>query len=125
MRNISEPQLSPATLVVHCLVERTGDQWQAFSIEFGLAAQADTHLDASRKLEDMVRSYVYDALVGEDREHASKLLARKATFEVRAKYYWTLFLKALGRLFGKSGDEPASRGTYERPLPLTPTVCGV
>jgi hypothetical protein len=113
--------MAPASLIVHCLYEKIGDQWQAFSLEFGLAAQADTYPEAQGKLDEMVRSYVFDALVGEDREHASELLARRATAEVYLKYYMTLSANLLRRLFG--GESRSIRGTYERPLPMTPTGC--
>jgi hypothetical protein len=115
------PRMAPASLIVHCLYEKIGDQWQAFSLEFGLAAQADTYPEAQGKLDEMVRSYVFDALVGEDREHASELLARRATAEVYLKYYMTLSANLLRRLFG--GESRSIRGTYERPLPMTPTGC--
>lgn len=121
MPESSDPRMTPASLIVHCLYERKGDQWQAFSLEFGLAAQADSYQEAERKLDQMVRWYVFDALVGEDREHAAELMARKAAGEVYLKYYITLLSKLLRRLFG--GKNEATRGTYERPLPLTPSGC--
>jgi hypothetical protein len=116
------PQMSPASLIVHCLFEKKGDQWQAFSLEFGLAAQADSYVEASRKLEAMARSYVYDALVGEDKEHAVVLLARKATFEVYMKYYAILAAALLRKIFGR-GRDGSNRGTYESPMPLMPANC--
>lgn len=36
----------------------------------------------------MIRTYVYDALVGEDREHAWELLQRKAHPRVYLLYYF-------------------------------------
>lgn len=121
MSDTSEPRMSPASLIVHCLLERRDDQWQAFSLEFGLAAQADSDREAMQKLEDMVRSYVYDALVGEDREHASLLLARRAAARVFLKYYLVLAMSLLRRLGGRRNG--AYPGTYERPLPLMPASC--
>lgn len=115
-----EPHLSPASLIVHCLFERKGDQWQAFSLEFGLAAQADSYEEAARKLEHMLQSYVYDALVGEDKEHAAVLMNRRATLAVYVKYYAILAMSFLRRF---DGPRDKSRGTYERPMPLMPVSC--
>jgi hypothetical protein len=71
----------PTKLGLSCIVEPKGAQWQAFSLEFGLAAQADTMQDAKHRLDSMIRAYVSDALVGEDREHAHELLTRRATWQ--------------------------------------------
>ena len=79
--------LSPIQLTIRCIAERKGDQWQAFSLEFGLAAQGDSLDDVKRKLESMILNYVHDALIGEDRQHAVALLSRRATLSVFLKYY--------------------------------------
>lgn len=78
---------SPTCLLVRCVANKTGGQWQAFSLEFGLAAQADTFAVVRRKLEAMLESYLYDALAGEDREHAAELLSRRAPWWVFARWY--------------------------------------
>jgi hypothetical protein len=78
---------SPVCFLVRCVANKSGDQWQAFSLEFGLAAQADTFALARRKLEGMIHSYLYDALVGEDREHAEELLSRRAPWWVFVRWY--------------------------------------
>src|SRR5438132_89006 len=75
----TEPENSPFCFVIHYYVERRGNQWQAFSLEFGLAAQGDTREEVESKLDSMIDSYLYDALEGEDREHAYELLTRRAT----------------------------------------------
>lgn len=86
---------SPTCFLVRCVANRVGDQWQAFSLEFGLAAQADTFPLARRKLDEMIRSYLYDALAGEDREHAEELLSRRAPWWAFARYYESRLRKAL------------------------------
>lgn len=91
------PAVAPK--VVHCLLERNGDQWQAFSLELGLAAQGDSAQAASAKLEAMVKSYVYDAIYGEDKDFAEELLSRKATAAVHARYYLAALLLGLKRCF--------------------------
>lgn len=78
---------SPTCLLVRCVAYKTGDQWQVFSLEFGLAAQADTFAVARRKIEAMIQSYLYDALAGEDREHAGELLSRRAPWWAFARWY--------------------------------------
>lgn len=95
------------TLVVRCLIERKGDQWQAFSLEYGLAAQAESSIDAKRKLRDMVEEYLFDALVGEDQAHAVELLSRRATWQVFAKYYYARCLSS-------------GRGIYASVVPVAP-----
>jgi hypothetical protein len=109
---------SPAQLIVHCVAERKEGYWQAFSLEFGLAVQGDTLPDVKHRLESMLVSYVYDALVGEDREHASELLNRKATLGVYAKYYFADFRSRVERVWGASRD----RILFSEPVPLQP-VC--
>jgi hypothetical protein len=108
--------LSPSDLVLRCYAEREQGKWQAFCLDLCLAAQADEFDDAKRKLEEMILSYVYDATVGEDREHAAYLLTRKAPLWHRAKYYVYLALQNLGML----GENV--RRTFQEALPLTPTL---
>ena len=73
--------------VVHCLAMLRDGQWQAFSLEYGLAVQADSLAIAKKKLDGMIHSYLYDALFGEDRDHAKELLGRKAHWRVYLRYY--------------------------------------
>jgi len=101
-------------LTVRCIVEPKNGQWQAFSLEFGLAAQADSMEDAKRRLDLMIRSYVYDALVGEDREHAHELLLRRATWRVYFRYY-------MACISSKPGAR--SNHAYHDPLALEPKAC--
>jgi hypothetical protein len=109
------PDMTLTQLVVRCLIERKGDQWQAFSLEFGLAVQGDSAVEVRRKLESMLECYVRDALVGEDREHAFELLRRKATWRVYFHYYlaWSR-----SHLTGSSAGK-----IYREPLPLEPKHC--
>lgn len=84
--------------VVRCYAECKDGVWQAFSMEYGLAAQGESYADVKAKLEAMVRDYLYDAIYGEDREHQEVLLARKAPLYQRAKYQLYSFLSRLGQL---------------------------
>lgn len=116
---MSATQLSPTGLIVHCFYEKKDGQWQAFSLQFGLAAQADSFEEARRKLESMVRSYVYDALAGEDRDHAQELMSRKATRAVYVKYYSFMATSFLRHLLG-AGSNGSNNGIYDQPMPLMP-----
>lgn len=84
----------PLRLVVRCLAQKQDAQWQAFSLEFGLAAQADSFAEVKRKLDAMIQDYLYDALVGEDREHACALLSRRAPWWVFARYYYARIISS-------------------------------
>lgn len=83
-------------LALRCYADKEGDQWQAFCLDLNLAAQAASFDEARRKLHSMIDEYVYDALAGEDQEHADYLLSRKAPFFCFAKYYWYLTLYKIG-----------------------------
>ena len=118
---LSQPDKSPSPLqyVIHYFVERKGDQWQAFSLELGLAVQADTQSEVRQKLELMIVSYLCDALLGEDRAHAKELLSRKGTWRVFARYYLYSLTSHLTKFLGASKD----RAVYTKSLPLEPKFC--
>ena len=88
--------MKPRELLLRCYANKYGDQQQAFCIDFGLAAQGDSYEEVKAKLSDMIREYLYDALVGEDKEYAEQLLQRKAPFKQIATYYWYSVLYHLG-----------------------------
>lgn len=107
--------VKPYQLVVRCLAEKVGGQWQAFSLEFGLAVQGETLPEVKHKLELMLRSYVFDALLGEDRAHALELLNRRATWGIYAKYYRYCALSFVHHM--------TDRLLYREPMPLGPEPC--
>jgi hypothetical protein len=111
----SIPDFVPAKLTIRCFMQGSGDQWEAFTLEFGLAAQASSAEEAKAKLESMIESYVREALTV-DRAHARQLLSRKAAWSVYAKYF---LICALGALIGDGNK----RSTYWEPLPLEPRHC--
>ncbi|WP_430229964.1 hypothetical protein [Nitrosomonas communis] len=80
--------MKPNDLLLRCYANKEGNQWQAFCIDFGLAAQGDTFKEVKEKLNAMIREYLYDALVGEDKVYADQLLKRKAPFKQIATYYY-------------------------------------
>jgi len=94
-RPVAVTDISPVKLIVRCVAFKHSDQWQAFSLEFGLAAQADTFPEVKQKLHVMIRDYLDDALIGEDRGHAFELLNRRAAWWVYARYYAAGIINAL------------------------------
>lgn len=103
-------------MIVRCLVEKKGDQWQAFSLEFGLAVQADTLADAKKKILAMTHTYIFDALFGEDQAHAGELMTRKAHWRVYLRYYFAIVAHALRR----SMEEVQ---LFREPMSLEPKHC--
>ncbi|ELA9712813.1 hypothetical protein RG007_003402 [Vibrio parahaemolyticus] len=75
---------------IRCLVKADGDLYVAMSLEFGLAAQADTVDGAFEKLKDQIDEYVSEALE-QDSEHRAKLLNRKAPVIWYVWYYFAKF----------------------------------
>lgn len=109
------PYIVVLPIVVRCFAERKDGQWQAFSLEFGLAAQADSLGEVRAKLESMIETYVQEALT-EDRVHAKALLARKGTWGVRLKFYRYRFQSVFRH----------ARGTFDiftEALRVDPKVC--
>lgn len=78
--------IAPCDMLVRCFAERKDGQWQAFSLEFGLAAQGDSLRDVKAKLESMIVDYVREALTV-DRKHAPALLQRRAAIGIYVKFY--------------------------------------
>lgn len=82
--------MKPNELILHCYALKDGSQWVALCLDFDLAAQGDTFEEARQCLDEQIRSYVEDALIGEDREHAPALLSRKAPLSEWVKYWFLL-----------------------------------
>jgi hypothetical protein len=106
---------SPFQFVIRCVLEGRGDFWQAFSLELGLAVQAETKAEAKRKLKMMIRCYIDDAVCGQDRRYAYELLSRKATWRVYLLYYLASAIKAVRGAKGYT--------TFSESLPLIPQPC--
>ncbi len=97
-------------LILKAYAKYEKGQWIAFCLDFDLVAQADSFEEAKTKLDNMVKEYVFDALVGEDREYAEQLLSRKAPLLEWIKYYFYMFVHAKDGLYH----------LFKEPLPLTP-----
>ena len=102
------------TLILRCYAKHNEGQWIAFCLDFDLAAQADTFEQAKTKLESMIKEYVFDALVGEDKEYAEQLLFRSAPMFEWLKYYFYVFRYRF--IHAKTG----LYHLFKEPLPLTP-----
>lgn len=82
---------------VRCYAEMKDGYWQAFSIEYGLAAQGDSLEEVRQKLDAMIREYLTDAY-GEDRRYQRQLLSRRAPFSQVLKYhYYSVLWRFRGR----------------------------
>lgn len=107
-------KLRPNQLIVRGYAEKHDDLWVAVCIDFGLAAQADSLAEARRKLDEQIKEYVYDALVGEDREFAGQLLTRRASLAQVLRYH--VIMLALKFHAWRNGN----RRAFEEQLPLVP-----
>jgi len=107
--------MKPSELLLRSYANEYNGQWQAFCIDFGLAAQGDSLEDVRDKLGSMIKEYVNDALTGEDKEYADQLLRRKAPFKQVATYYIYLFEDKVKRCFGLFGS---AHKLFKIPMPL-------
>lgn len=105
--------MQPTDLLLRCLAFKEDGQWVVMCLNFDLAAQADTLDKAKSSLEVMIAEYVYDALVGEDREYAAQLLKRRAPARYWVEYYslrlWQHIRHIMKRRMG-----------FELPMPMAP-----
>lgn len=108
--------MKPTQLILRCYAERVGEQWQAFCLDFCLAAQGDTFQEVKQKLEGMIAEYVYDALSGEDKEYAEQLLTRRAPLYDWLKYYCYFALIKTGAFHEEV------RRLINSPIPLEPSA---
>jgi len=92
---------------------REGDQWIAVCLEFNLAAQDDSFDEVKARLNSQIRSYLLEALVGEDSEHAGYLIHRRAPLHYWLTYY-LIALQKLLRLHIRGARE------YSNPVPMAP-----
>lgn len=106
--------MKPTDLILHCYVEKIDGQWQAFCLDLSLAAQGESASDVEHKLLNMIHEYVYDALVGQDKEHASKLLKRSAPLKYWMKFYFMVAFLKVG------GLRDGMRHLFCPPMPLEP-----
>ncbi len=104
--------MRPVNLTLRCYAEQISGGWQAFCLDLCLAAQGDTIDEVKHKLEEMISEYIYDALAGEDKEHAAALLSRRAPFKYWLKYYLYSALISIGAVHNHV------KLLFKEPLPL-------
>jgi hypothetical protein len=95
---------------------KRNDQFMAFCLDLSLAAQAGSEAEARSKLESMIHSYLEDALVGEDREHAADLLSRKSPFWMWVRYY----IGSTAQWWRSRGIRQRGAIPYRELMPLAP-----
>lgn len=81
-------------LSFRCFSKKEEDQWVSACIDLNLAAQADTQEESRRKLESMIKTYVYEAHTVHSK-YKDQLLNRKAPLSILFEYYKILFFKLL------------------------------
>ena len=100
-------------LLLRCMAwHDTDGQWVALCLDFDLAAQDDSFEAVKERLDAQVRTYLRDALVGQDREHAGALLRRRAPLRYWIEYYAVMVAHKLRMHFNAQN--------YSRPIPLAP-----
>lgn len=106
--------MSQPRLLLRCYARVIDDQWQAFCLDFDLAAQADSFEEARAKLASMIGEYLYDALRGEDRDHADQLLRRRAPWHMWLRFYNYLLQDKVLHVGGQL------HRLFREPIPLVP-----
>jgi predicted RNase H-like HicB family nuclease len=101
-------------LKLRCFAERESDgTWFAMCLQLNLYARGDSLNEAQRKLHDVMRSYITDALT-EDAQYLDDLLPRRAPayFYLRYAYVWCCVRIAHAKNMVK----------YNEALPLVPAL---
>jgi len=122
MKSLKATKTVPLFLRVYG--ELTADVWSLICLEFNVAAQAETLIEARCKLRLIVTSYLLDALAenGPDRTHASTLLRRKAPYTFWVKYY---VYSIKGWLFGNIGGCKSDHIAEFEMIPMIPADVSV
>lgn len=113
--------MRPEQLILRCYAERKDDQWQAFCLDFSLAAQGDTLQEARAKLDEQIHEYVHDVLAGEDRPNATLLLARRAPLRFYFRYCYIVLAVGWNHVFRRR--ESRRKARFDEAMPLVPALC--
>ena len=122
MKSLKATKTVPLFLRVYG--ELTADVWSLICLEFNVAAQAETLIEARYKLRLIVTSYLLDALAedGLDRTHASNLLRLKAPSIFLVKYY---VYSIKGWVFGNIDDGKSNHIAEFETIPVFPADLSV
>lgn len=102
-------------LVIRCYAKKDGNAWVAVAVDLSLAAQAESLEEAQVKLEQMIHSYITDA-VTTDKMYARQLLTRKAPISQRLEYLLISMLSKFSSVLKNRNR------TFDEVLPLVPTT---
>jgi len=108
-------------LMLRCYAECDGGLWMAFCLDFSLGCQGDSFEEVRAKLDAQIREYVYDAMAGEDKEHAGILLTRRAPLSYWLKYWYAGFRMWLAK--ETHARRPMASQQFREPIPLVPASC--
>ncbi|MEZ0019830.1 hypothetical protein [Sinorhizobium fredii] len=86
-----------------CYAFSHGSQWEAICVDFDLAVSGRSFQEVQDRLNQMVASYVEDAMQ-EDPSTRDALLNRRAPFRVRAWLAFRLLKNVITHRNGKDGD---------------------
>nr|VFJ89039.1 MAG: hypothetical protein BECKLFY1418A_GA0070994_100623 [Candidatus Kentron sp. LFY] len=98
---------------LHCYIEKKHGIWQAFCLDFMLAAQGESFEESREKLKSMVKEYIDDAKHGENQKYAEQLLSRRAP----VRYWWKYYLYKALWYIDKLRNDANRRIDTNRPLP--------
>ncbi len=111
-QNYMKPCIKPTNLVLRCYAEEEKDgTWFAICLDLNVYARGDNFSEVRSKLNQLIRSYVREA-VEKDAEYVSDLLPRRAPV-----YFWLRYalIVAMGHI-----HRLASRQEFKVPVPLVP-----
>jgi len=107
-------------LVLRCYAERTRGVWNAYCLDLSLVAQGESFDEVKAKLDAQIEEYVADAMGGQDKQHAVRLMTRRAPLSMWLGYY---AMKTFIRLAKLLGFGPGDRKRFKEVMPLVPAHC--
>jgi hypothetical protein len=102
-------------LTLRCFGEEKNGQWSVVCVDFCLAAQSHSLNKAKQLLREQLKDYLFDALAGEDKEHAVALLTRKAPTSLMLRYYWIWLQNKI-----HDTKQKAKSILFIQPMPMKP-----
>ena len=103
-------------VAVRCIALKDGALFKAVCIDLGLYVQRPALQDAMQELEELIRSYVHDALeAGIPPERLLRPIPKEERARLYAKLFWAELRAWLGDLLGR-GRHNGSSATHETRL---------
>lgn len=95
-------------VALRCFAKYSGGVWVAFCVDLNLAAQAETLVDARRKLHSQIDDYI-EELHGVHKQHAADLFPRRAPLRIMAWYFVARIVTGVSFIFrGYSASRAAA-----------------